>query len=312
MNSIGVGLITYKAPVKLAESGKSVPIGLHSFVIVNDGTPYDASVYPAHSEIIQHEQNGGVAAAKNSALRRLMEMGCEHLFLMEDDVVIKNPEVFDEYIKLYEATGIKHFNFALQGHANFRRFSIRLLPWNLLLTKQIVDSSGQKLVVFNESDAIPSPRIIVSYPDKTRIALYPTCPGAFSYYHRTVIESVGLLDEQFKNAGEHLEHTLRIIKGGFHPPYWWFADLVRADRYLKNIDDCMQRSTIRSDPQWAQWIIQAEQYYRKKHGFSIHETPRVDRNDVELALASIYGKFKNQSEAKIKLRYLRPWLGLAY
>ena len=56
-DSIGVGMVTYKAEDRIRQSGKTIPGWVKHFVIVNDGTPYDESVYPEHAHIIQHEEN---------------------------------------------------------------------------------------------------------------------------------------------------------------------------------------------------------------------------------------------------------------
>lgn len=39
----------------------------------------------------------GVGCCKNVALMRLVQASCSHLFLTEDDVEIKKPEVFEKY-----------------------------------------------------------------------------------------------------------------------------------------------------------------------------------------------------------------------
>ena len=37
---------------------------------------------------------------------------CEHIFIMEDDILIKDENVFKEYIRHSLISGIKHLNFA--------------------------------------------------------------------------------------------------------------------------------------------------------------------------------------------------------
>jgi hypothetical protein len=50
-----------------------------------------------------------------------------------------------------------------------------------------------------------------------------------------VLEQVGLIDERFYNAFDHVEHTYRIIKAGFHPNFWWFADVANSHDLLSDI-----------------------------------------------------------------------------
>jgi hypothetical protein len=99
VSSIGVGMVTYNAEDRIKQSAKTIPTWIENFVIVNDGTPYSPDSYPEHAHIIQHDTNKCVGAAKNTALDYLLEKGCEHIFLIEDDILIKDENVFKEYIK---------------------------------------------------------------------------------------------------------------------------------------------------------------------------------------------------------------------
>jgi len=63
-------------------------------------------------------KNQGVAKSKNLALKDLMDSGCDHIFLMEDDIYIKNPKVFESYINASKASGIQHFNYSQHGMMN--------------------------------------------------------------------------------------------------------------------------------------------------------------------------------------------------
>jgi len=114
---IGLGVVTCNKPERLLQSGKTIP-DVDELVIVNDGKAYVDEVYPQNAELIQHEKNMCVGVSKNDAMRYLIQAGCEHIFLMEDDVLIKNPGVFEAYIKAAEVSGIWHMNYALQGPAN--------------------------------------------------------------------------------------------------------------------------------------------------------------------------------------------------
>ena len=89
-DKVGIGIVTYNSSCRLQTAISNIPEYLEHVVIVNDGTPYDMNVYGDRFDIIQHVKNKGVAGAKNSAMRYLYGKGCEHIFLMEDDIVIKD------------------------------------------------------------------------------------------------------------------------------------------------------------------------------------------------------------------------------
>jgi hypothetical protein len=185
-------------------------------------------------------------------MRYLMDKGCEHIFLVEDDIIIKDPACFDAYINLAEKSGIQHLNYGYHGTANIK--------------------NGK-----------PNPRTCIEYDETNKMALNCHCVGAFSYYHRSVIEKVGLIDEKFINAWEHVEHTYRIIKAGLHPPFWLFADVMNSNRFFQEIGTVTNNSVIRKDRVFNDNVAQGRQYFQMKHGIDIIGIP-----DVHISVAYEY------------------------
>lgn len=272
IEKVGFGMVTYNAEHRIKQSAFTVPKWIKNFVIVNDGTPYDSSSYPDHAHIIQHETNKCVGAAKNTAIQYLMDLGCEHIFIMEDDILIKDEKVFEQYIQQSAITGIKHLNFGLHGPANKKG------------STGFKDLSDRKDV-----DGEPNPRLVIPYPDGIKIVLYPNCVGAFSYYHRSVIEKIGLFDPAFKNAWEHVEHTFQAIKSGFHPPFWYFADIENSWKFLTDIPNSIENSTIARTPEWNENFRKGTLWYKKKHGVTPTETTLQPPQVVYNTINYIYG-----------------------
>ena len=257
-DSIGVGIVTYNAPERLIQSSPTVPTWVKHFVIVNDGTPYDKSVYPPNAHLIQHSSNMSVGMAKNTAMNYLLKQGCEHIFIMEDDVLIQNEKVFDAYIRASLVSGIKHLNYALQGPANKKGaqgFS------------NLDERAKQSLLTE------PNPRKIIKYTDDVEIALYPNCVGAFSYYQRDALTKIGYFDEVYKNAWEHVDHTMEAFKKGLTTPYWWFADINKSWEYIKDIEGCIENSTISRTDTWKSNFQRGFGHFKQKHGFGPTEVP---------------------------------------
>jgi glycosyltransferase involved in cell wall biosynthesis len=286
-NKIGLGLVTYNAPEKIKRSAFSVS-GVDKFIIVNDGTEYPADCYPKGAFVIQHPKNLKVAQTKNDALKYLMDQGCEHIFLMEDDVIIKDPGVFAKYIEAAECSGILHLNYAYQGPHNFR--------------PQINKEKKEGLLArtFNEREAIADPLAFINFDKTNIVALHRACVGAFSYFHRSVIEKSGYFDISFKNSWEHIDHTYRIIKDGFHPPFGWFADIKDSQSYLRNIENCMENSSIAKDPHWQSHSIAGEAYFKKKHGFIPSRIPKTGKTALVANLSEIYKKNNPSGKAHEK------------
>ena len=271
LSKVGIGMTTYSAEHRIKQSAFTVPKWMKNFVIVNDGTPYDNSSYPEHAHIIQHEKNQCVGVAKNTAMKYLLEQGCEHIFLMEDDILIKDEKVFEEYIKHSVLSGIKHLNFALHGPANKK------------------GSTGFKsLEDRKDVDGEPNPRMVIPYPEGISIALYPNCVGAFSYYHKSVLDKIGLFDPVFKNAWEHVDHTFQVIKNGFHPPFWYFADINNSWKFLTDIPNSIQESTIARTPEWNENFKTGTEYYKKKNGMEAPNTPLAQPQMVYNTINYLY------------------------
>ncbi|HXA02809.1 MAG TPA: hypothetical protein VNW99_12520 [Cytophagaceae bacterium] len=282
-NKIGLGIVTYNAPEKIKQSAFSVS-GVDEFVIVNDGKEYSADCYPQGAAVIQHSKNLRVAHTKNDALKYLMDKGCQHIFLMEDDIIIKDSAVFTKYIEAATCSGILHLNFAYQGPYNFKS------PINKKKKKGLLGRT------FNEKEAIPDPLVIINYDEANSIALHRACVGAFSYFHRSVIENSGYFDVFFQNSWEHIEHTYRIIKDGSHPPFGWFADIKNSHHYIENIENCMENSSIAKDPQWKNNSVLGEEYFKKKHGFGPTKIPKTNENVLMKSLFEIYKNGNKQEK----------------
>lgn len=257
-DKIGLGIVTYNRPAYFKKIFATVPLNgvVDEIVVVNDGLPYKQEI-PV--KLIQHDDNKGVGISKNDALRHLLDRGCDHLFLMEDDIMIKDKGVFQKYITASKQTGIQHFNYSQHGVMN------------------------------KQNDGLtPNPRFVVEYSKDTSIALYPHCVGAFSYYSRKCLETVGLIDENFYNACEHVEHTYRIIGHNMHPPFWSFADIANSNNYLDDIPWSIETSTISSRPDHQDIMRKADHIFRQKHGLTPVQIPVQTQDDTKLKLKEIY------------------------
>lgn len=234
---VGLGIVTYNRPDYFRQCVDAVMERLVDVVdviyIYNDGS--DEKYIDAYNEIIEPikdkvvynhpELNRGVAAAKNWCLEMMMEAGCDYLFLLEDDIIIKSPDAINMYIAASLDTGIHHFMFAHHGDGNKGGLRGRL-----------------KTAEF-----------------------YTNCIGAYTMYTRRAIEDCGYFDEEFKNAIEHIEHTNRIADKGYHPPLsWGYADVVLSNNWLEEIWGSIDGSSIRPRADWMDNIIAGLEYWKQK------------------------------------------------
>lgn len=242
---IGVGVITkdredffWKCWDKL-ESCYQI---IDEYVVVNDGKPYAVipTIYSNPVDLIQHKKNTGVAISKNQALQHLLDKGCDHIFLIEDDMLIKDPNIFQAYINASKKSGIQHMMFGYHGPANKNGIS-----------------KGK-----------PCPRLVVNYGDFS-LAFNQHCVGAFCYYSRKCLEDVGLIDEKFRNAFDHVSHSYELALKGYSTPYWWWADLANSLDYIEEQACSEENSSIKTPESMQKWqdnIRSSMEYFKEKFG----------------------------------------------
>lgn len=257
--TIGVGIITHNRPEQLLTLVHSLPKKLiDQLVIVNDGN--DNYAMKELGDVVIHTDGKiGVGKSKNIALNQLSNY--DHVFLIEDDIFIKDFKVFQKYIDASKISGIQHFNFSQHGMMN--------KAW----------PSGS-----------PNPRTTVDYNGE-RISLYPHCVGAFSYYSRKCLDEVGFLCEDYYNACEHVDHTLEIIKAGMHPPFWYFADIANSEQYIGDETWSINQSEISSRVDHKEIVSAADRIFFKRHGMYPGQIPDTDIDNLTLLLKQIKKKY---------------------
>jgi GT2 family glycosyltransferase len=201
--------------------------------------------------------NLGVAKSKNLAMKFLLEKKSDHIFLIEDDMLIKRPDIFDAYINASKKSGIQHLMFGYHGPANKNGIS----------------------------HGSPCPRLVVTYDDFS-LAFNQHCVGAFCYYTRKCLEDVGLIDEEFKNAFDHVSHSYELALKGYSTPYWWWADLANSLEYIEEQACSEENSSIKipeSMETWSNNIHKSMEYFKQKYGvypFGQGGVPDTDTTEV--------------------------------
>ena len=242
--SKGLVVCTYNRPNYLRRCLESIKdLDIETIVVVMDGgSPSEKENYRIINEYgilndIVLEKNQGIGAVKNAGIQLLLELGCEHIFTLEEDNIITDPLTLNKYIEYAQEKGLYHLNFGLHGTLNTGRGK-----W--------VDWKG------------------------TSVWVYPDLVGSFSYYHKKAIEEVGLIDEQFYNAMEHVEHTWRIAEAELTTPFWWFADHPESGSMIQEIEGSLHNSTIRNRPDFRELIKEGYKKFIEKHQ---RPFPRRDR-----------------------------------
>ncbi|HDW3275911.1 TPA: glycosyltransferase family 2 protein [Enterobacter asburiae] len=196
---IGIAITTHNRPEVLKRAieqhMKHLPSGA-LVVVVDDGSK-PAAVVPDNVKLLRHEQSCGIVASKNASLTALVEAGCEHLFLWDDDAW----PIADNWHLPYIESPEPH------------------------LAYQFLDLAGPRKI--ND--------MTVLYRDDNHIA-FTGQRGVMLYYHRSAIEKVGGFDPVYgRGMYEHPDLALRIHNAGLTS--WAFADVVGSEKLIHSMDE---------------------------------------------------------------------------
>lgn len=263
MEKIGIGIITYKRPQYFKKLISTIPFDrVNDVVVVNDDPSAEPCDCPdkEYHEII-NEQNFGVGISKNRALKYLIDQGCTHLFLIEDDVEIIDPNVFDVYIKTAKRSGIHHLAFGHVGGS---------LKKQIKGTRKYIDGSG--------------------------IQMYHNPQGSFCYYNANIIKKIGYLDETYKNAFEHVDHEYQLVKAGLLPAFWWFPDVLDSHKYVMITPGGAVNSIITDKDGYNENYEKSAKHFITKWGHFTNQIEDVKPDYVEHRLNFIENNYSRKHE----------------
>ncbi|WP_447402195.1 glycosyltransferase family 2 protein [Klebsiella variicola] len=208
---IGIAITTHQRPEVLKRAidqhMKHLPAGA-LVVVVDDGSS-PAAVVPSGVQLLRHDKSLGIVASKNASLSVLMEAGCEHLFLWDDDAWPIADDWHQPYIESHEPH----------------------------LAYQFLDLAGRNKL--ND--------LAVLYRDERHVA-YTGQRGVMLYYHRSAIEKVGGFDSVYgRGMYEHSDLALRIHNAGLTT--WAYADVTGSEKLIHSLDEheAVERSVPKPD-----------------------------------------------------------------
>lgn len=240
---VGVGITTYNRASYFRQCFTAAIDKLRNVVdvwcVYEDGSDKDIKEYDDifrwiekeyhFVKIVRSRANGGVAKAKNTLLKHMMDEGCDYLFLLEDDIIVKDEKAVTGYIESAKNSGFSHLCFAYHGPMN---------------------QEGPM------------------YKDQW-LEYHGACIGAWCMYTREIIENVGYFNEKMINAFEHVHLTKRIGDQGFCPPFGLFIDASGSKDWLEEIPGSIDHSSIRPREDWQDNIKKALEIWKLDDGVGL-------------------------------------------
>lgn len=191
--------------------------GLESEIFVVDNDSVDGSVKMVRDKfpdvfLIENKDNKGFSTANNQAIRKSRG---EYVLLLnpdtivEDDTLRKVVDFMDEHPDA-GGLGVK----MLDGKGKFLPESKRGLPY----------PSVAFFKVFGLSSLFPKSRMFstyhLGYLDKDKTHVVDVLAGAFMLLRKSVLNEIGLLDEDFFMYGEDIDLSYRITQAGYKNYYF--------------------------------------------------------------------------------------------
>jgi len=253
-NKIGVGITTYNSEKYFKALYESLPLSnIEELVVVNGGNQYEGK-YACHW--IQHNQNYYPAVCRNDAINFLLNRECEHIFIIEDDMIIKNSNIFKKYIETSKISGIKYFSYVS-------------MSWD----------SG--------SPYKRTPKLSVNYSKDIGVSFYKNMCNEFTYHHHSCFLKNGLYDTQFRDPFD-IDMAYRESQQDYSSLFWWFADIKNSDEYIENNPDATSRlQTERPDGSRQETINNQWKLFFKKHGLTVNQIPEPTEKELLNKLKTI-------------------------
>jgi len=236
---IGLVITTFNSESYFKDLYNTIPFDrLDKVVVVNGGEPYK-DVYD-HENLywIQHDSVRYPSVARNDGLKYLLEEDIDHFFVCEDDMLFKDPSVFEQYINASKKTGVEYFIYSS-------------IAWE----------AGQK--------GNRTPNQIVEYSSNISLVFNKNMCNEFTYTSRKIIDKIGLYDEHF-NYTFDVDFAYRALRE-LGIPFWNFPDLRNSDDLINNNESASSR--LDADGKRFTRLQPDYEYFNKKHGLFISQIP---------------------------------------
>ena len=235
---IGVGITTYNSEDYFKSLYESLPLDkIDELVVVNGGDKYKDNY---NANWIQHHKNFYPSVCRNDCLTFLLQRNCEHIFIIEDDMILKSPDIFDIYIRASKVSGLKYFSY--------------------VSTSWESGTPGKR-----------NPRLTVEYSKDVSISFYKNMCNEFTYHHKTCYNKVGLYDTTYRDPWD-IDMAYRESQQDYAAPFWWFADVTGSDNLITNNPIAVSRlQGSRPDGSREERIQKEWQYFTNKHGIMVNQ-----------------------------------------
>ncbi len=255
---VGVGIITCNRKESYKRLLDSIKLSLDVDLIASvknlkhDYSDYDPQLVcnvmnGSRQEMVafQVDEKLGIAHNKNLAAKWLLEKGAQHIFIIEDDILLKDYNVFKQYVMTAREFHLEHLNFC-------RAYDGMVLHEFLTPFAKVKGKSYD-------------------------IELFSRLCGDFSYFTSNALQKAGLYDEGYINALDHCEHTYRMSQLGFYTPFYAFADIAKSTDFLEDVG---KQTTIEQSQEQKQNISNAFFKFMGTYGKQLNQIKPPTQEEI--------------------------------
>lgn len=255
MNNIGLVVTTYNTENWFKELYSTIPFEkLQEVVVVNGGSPYKEKYTRVHW--LQHTTNKGAAQSRIDGIKFLLSKNIEHIFIIEDDMLIKNSNIFKEYVSTSLKTGLKYFCFCSTAQGSG-------LP-------------GKR-----------TPTEIVDY-NVTKVAFYREMNNEFTYHHASIFNKIGYYDIKFTHLWD-VEFVYRVLTSKeFGCGFRYFPDIINSDDFIQNHPESINNSRTNNNNKRNIELPTFLQMFETIHGYPVSSVPILEKQQFINKLKQLY------------------------
>tara|TARA_R110002110_G_scaffold96358_7_gene248305 strand:- start:1385 stop:2167 length:783 start_codon:yes stop_codon:yes gene_type:complete len=252
----GLVVTTYNSEDWFKQLHESIPFTrLDECIIVNGGDKY-TGVYNKHTAWINHLYNVHSHQSRIDGIQVLIGRGCEHIFIIEDDMIIKDIDIFQRYVSASKETGLKYLCFCSNANGNGEPF----------------ERTPKQKIEYNNN--------IINF--------YGEMNNEFTYHHASVFEEIGMYDTSFHHLWD-VDHVYRVLTSErFGCGFRYFPDVHDSDRYIMNNPESINNSRINTDNNRDNELSKYFQRFHDKHDHHIPTIPIWSIEKFKSKLKQLY------------------------
>lgn len=185
---------------------------------------------------IRHDENLGVAAAKNTGFAALLDGGCDYIFAADDDVLVLNYRAITGYVHAMECSGYGH------------------------------------LGVHNGAEVSCSDTSMDTTTHES-VTSWPNLHGSWLVYRRDVLEDCGPMDPEFRNTWGHVEHSISIsLAGHCTESHRQGLDATGSEQWIRHSEVLSSIQSLENgNAEWREAMEQAKEYWANAHPQTFYE-----------------------------------------